>query len=121
LSEELLTHLDGYMGSRPVRIGNGAQGQLQLDIYGELMDSVYLYDKYGQPISHDLWMNLQRLVDWVAEHWDQPDEGIWEARGGRRDFLLSRVMCWTAVDRAIRLARKRSFPAPVARWRQTRD
>ena len=109
-------HFEGYMGSRPVRIGNAAFDQLQLDIYGELMDSVYLYNKYGEPISYDFWANLVRLIDWVCAHWRQPDEGIWEVRGGRQEFLFSRVMCWVAIDRAIRLASKRSFPAPLERW-----
>jgi len=121
LPEFKLTHLEGYMGSSPVRIGNGAYDQLQLDIYGELMDSVYLYDKYGQPISHDLWMNLRRLLDWVARNWQRPDEGIWETRGGPREFLFSRVMCWAALDRGIRLARKRAFPGPIAAWEGVRD
>ena len=121
LGEERLDHLAGYGGSQPVRIGNAAHRQLQLDIYGELMDSVYLYDKYGEPISHDLWKNLTRLIDWVTLHWRQPDEGIWEVRGGKREFLFSRFMCWVAVDRGIRLATKRSFPAPLARWREVRD
>ncbi len=121
LPEETLTHLRGYMGSTPVRIGNGAYDQLQLDIYGELMDSVYLYDKYGQRISHDLWMNLRRLLDWVCDNWRRPDEGIWETRGGPREFLFSRVMCWAALDRGIRLARKRSFPGPLAKWDAIRD
>jgi GH15 family glucan-1,4-alpha-glucosidase len=121
LSEEILTHFEGYDGSAPVRIGNGAYNQLQLDIYGELMDSVYLYNKYGAPISHDLWRNLVRLVDWVTEHWQLPDEGVWEVRGGKQEFLYSRLMCWVAVDRAIRLADRRSFPYPFDRWRATRD
>ncbi len=113
LTEEILPNLEGYAGSSPVRIGNGAYDQLQLDIYGELMDSVYLYNKYGAPISHDLWDNLVRLVDWVTDHWQLPDEGVWEVRGGRQEFLYSRLMCWVAVDRAIRLADRRSFPYPV--------
>jgi GH15 family glucan-1,4-alpha-glucosidase len=121
LVEEELPHLRGYMGSSPVRIGNAAWNQLQLDIHGELLDSVYLYDKYGTPISYDLWMNLRRLVDWVCDNWQRPDEGIWEVRGGRKEFLFSRVMCWAAIDRAIRLATKRAFPAPIDRWRDTRD
>ena len=121
LTETLLPHLEGYMGSRPVRIGNGAHDQLQLDIYGELMDSVYLYDKYGEPIHHDLWTNLVRLIDWVCANWRLPDEGIWEVRGERREFLSSRLMCWVAVDRGIRLAQKRSFPAPLERWHGVRD
>lgn len=121
LTEEKLTHLEGYKGSSPVRIGNEAYSQVQLDIYGELMDSVYLYDKYGQPISYDLWRNLVRLLTWVCENWHQSDEGIWEVRGGRKEFLFSRVMCWVAIDRGIRLATKRSFPAPVNDWMKCRD
>jgi GH15 family glucan-1,4-alpha-glucosidase len=121
LTESALPNLEGYRGSSPVRIGNGAYDQLQLDIYGELMDSVYLYNKYGEPISHDLWVNLVRLIDWVCANWKRPDEGIWEVRGGRRHFLYSRLMCWVAIDRALRLAHKRSFPAPLERWYKVRD
>ena len=121
LIEETLPHWEGYAGSSPVRIGNGAAGQLQLDIYGELMDSVYLYNKFGQPISYDLWQSLVRVTDWLCANWQQPDEGIWEVRGGRREFLYSRLMAWVAVDRAVRLSLKRSFPAPLARWLRVRD
>src|ERR1043166_6322386 len=121
LDEEILSHLEGYMGSAPVRIGNNAYRQLQLDIYGELLDSIYIYNKYGEPISYDLWTNLITLVDLVCGHWQEPDEGIWEVRGGRHEFLLSRLMCWVAVDRAMRLAQKRSFPAPMDRWQKARD
>jgi GH15 family glucan-1,4-alpha-glucosidase len=121
LPEEILPHLEGYMGSGPVRIGNDAFDDLQLDVYGELMDSVYLYDKYGSPIGYDAWTNIVRLMDWICANWRRPDEGIWEVRGGRQEFLHSRVMCWVAVDRAVRLATKRSFPAPLARWYETRD
>jgi GH15 family glucan-1,4-alpha-glucosidase len=121
LPEEILPHLEGYMGSRPVRVGNAAFDNLQLDIYGELMDSVYLYDKYGAPIGYDAWTDVVRLVDWVCTNWRRPDESIWEVRGGRREFLYSRAMCWVAIDRAIRLAAKRSFPAPLARWHEARD
>jgi GH15 family glucan-1,4-alpha-glucosidase len=121
LPETTLDHLDGYRGSRPVRIGNGAYQQLQLDIYGELMDSTYLFNKYGTPISFDLWMYLERLVNWVCDNWGRPDEGIWETRGGRRDFVYSKLMCWVAIDRGIRLADKRSFPADHARWLAQRD
>ena len=121
LPEIELNHLCGWNNSRPVRIGNGAVGQLQLDIYGELMDSVYLYNKYGQPISYDLWVNLRRLLDWVCDHWMEPDEGIWEVRGGRKHFVYSKVMCWVALDRGLRLAHKRSFPAPHDRWLKVRD
>jgi GH15 family glucan-1,4-alpha-glucosidase len=121
LDEETLPGFEGYRGSTPVRIGNAAYNQLQLDIYGELMDAVYLYNKYGQPISHDLWTNLVRLVNWVCDNWQRRDDGIWEVRSGPQEFLYSRVMCWVAVDRAVRLAEKRSFPAPLEPWRRTRD
>ena len=121
LKEVELTHLEGYRGSSPVRIGNGAAGQLQLDIYGELMDSVYLYNKYGEPISIDLWNNLTRLINWVAANWHRRDEGIWEVRGGKQEFLYSRLMCWVALDRGVRLAVKRSFPAPLSNWIRSRD
>ena len=104
--EDTLDHLDGYMGSKPVRIGNAAVGHLQLDIYGELMDSIYLYDKYGSPLSYDMWLTVERLLDWVAENWQQEDQSIWEVRGGRRDFTYSKLQCWVALDRGIRLARK---------------
>jgi GH15 family glucan-1,4-alpha-glucosidase len=119
--EESLLHLDGYRGSRPVRIGNAAVGQLQLDIYGELMDSVYLYNKYGEPISYSLWRNMARLTDWVCRHWHEADEGIWEVRGGRQEFLHSRLMCWVALDRAIRIVRDRSFPGAFTEWLRARD
>lgn len=121
LSEEILDNFEGYRGSSPVRIGNAAYQQLQLDIYGELMDSVYLFDKYGHPVSYDLWEDLTRLVNWVCGNWNQPDEGIWEIRSGKHHFLYSRLMCWVAVDRALRLASKRSFPAPTSQWIKTRD
>ena len=121
LVEEQLDHLDGYMGSRPVRVGNDAVRQLQLDVYGELMDSVYLYNKYGSPISFDLWVSLRRLVDWVCDNWQRQDEGIWEIRGGDRHWVYSKLMCWVAVDRALRLADKRSFPADRDRWLKARD
>jgi GH15 family glucan-1,4-alpha-glucosidase len=121
LDETVLGHLAGYGGARPVRIGNAAHGQLQLDIYGELLDAAYLFDKYGQATSVALWRRLAGLADWVATNWDRPDEGIWEVRGGRRDFLYSRIQCWVALDRAVRLALKRSLPGPLEDWRRTRD
>jgi GH15 family glucan-1,4-alpha-glucosidase len=121
IPEEVLGHLEGYMGSAPVRIGNAAATQLQLDIYGELIDSVYLYNKYGSPIYHDAWEDLSRIVEWVCEHWDQADEGIWETRGGRRRFTYSRLMCWVAVERAIRIANQRGLPANRQHWGATRD
>jgi GH15 family glucan-1,4-alpha-glucosidase len=121
LPELELGHLEGYRGSAPVRVGNNAADQLQLDIYGELIDSVYLYNKYGTPIYHDAWEDLCRIVEWVCHHWDQPDEGIWETRGGRQDFLYSRLMCWVAVERAVRMARQRGLPADIVHWMSVRD
>jgi GH15 family glucan-1,4-alpha-glucosidase len=121
LDEEELPHLEGYKGSSPVRIGNAAHQQLQLDIYGELMDSVYLFNKHGVPISFELWMYLRQLVNWVCDHWQEADEAIWEFRGGRRKFVYSKLMCWVAVDRAIRMAQKRSFPADWGKWVRVRD
>jgi GH15 family glucan-1,4-alpha-glucosidase len=121
LDEEMLDHLEGYRGSRPVRIGNAAAKQLQLDIYGELIDSVYLYNKYGEPLYHDAWSDLCRLVDWVCENWDQADDGIWETRGSRKDFTFSRLMCWVTVERSMRIARQRGLPADLAKWGRHRD
>jgi GH15 family glucan-1,4-alpha-glucosidase len=112
-----LPHLQGYRGSGPVRIGNNAVSQRQLDVYGELMDSVYLYNR-EVPISYDLWTGLAKRLDWLADHWEEPDEGIWEIRGPRQRFTYSALMTWVAYDRAGRLARDRGLPAPVERWRK---
>jgi GH15 family glucan-1,4-alpha-glucosidase len=119
--EEELPHLAGYADSRPVRIGNGAHAQSQLDIFGELMDSVYLSNKYGAAIDHAGWQHVRGMIDYVIANWDQPDAGIWEMRSAPRHFLHSRLMCWVALDRAIRLARKRSLPAPLVAWTEARD
>jgi len=119
--ERELPHLGGYADSRPVRIGNAAHAQSQLDIFGELLDSVYLSNKYGAAISHDGWQHVRGVVDYVIGHWQEPDAGIWEMRSQPRHFLHSRVMCWVALDRAIRLAKKRSLPAPLLAWAETRD
>lgn len=121
LTEHELGHLEGHLGSAPVRIGNGAADQLQLDIYGALIDSIYLYDKWAEPVSSEQWDHVTALVDWVCAHWDQPDEGIWETRGGRRRFLYSRLMCWVAIERAVRMAHQRGLPADLPRWRASRD
>jgi len=120
-AEEELDHLEGYCGSAPVRIGNAAADQLQLDIYGELIDSVYLFNKYGRPIYHDTWTDLCRIVEWVCANWDQADEGIWETRGGRQHFTYSRLMSWVAIERAMRIARQRGLPADLPRWGRERD
>jgi GH15 family glucan-1,4-alpha-glucosidase len=121
LSEEILDHWEGYRGSRPVRIGNGASDQLQLDIYGEALDSVYQADQHGLQIGHPGWTGLVELLDWLVENWDRPEEGIWETRGGRESFTYGRLMSWVAFDRALRLAETRSRPGPVERWREQRD
>ena len=121
LPEEILTGFEGYKKSSPVRIGNEASHQLQLDIYGELMDSAFIYDKHDEPISYNFWLNLSSLVEWVCDNWRKPDDGIWEIRGGRRSFLYSRALCWVALDRAMKIAQNRSFPAPLVRWHRVRD
>jgi GH15 family glucan-1,4-alpha-glucosidase len=121
LEEFELDHLSGYRGSKPVRVGNGAAGQLQLDIYGELINSIYLYNKSGAPIDYELWKVVVELLDWLSENWDSKDEGIWEVRGGPQHFTYSRVMSWIAFDRALRIAEARGFPCPQIRWRETRD
>ncbi|HYS33091.1 MAG TPA: glycoside hydrolase family 15 protein [Streptosporangiaceae bacterium] len=121
LSEETLDHLEGWRGSRPVRIGNGAAGQLQLDIYGEALDAVAKIDARGLQPAYQGWTAVANMIDWLCGHWDQPDEGVWETRGGRQDFTYGRVQCWVALDRAIRLAEGRGRPADINRWRTTRD
>jgi GH15 family glucan-1,4-alpha-glucosidase len=121
LTEETLDHFEGWRGSRPVRVGNGAADQLQLDIYGEAMDTLITGDDHGMPIAHTGWQALTKVIDWVAGNWDQPDEGIWETRGGRKDFTYARLECWVALDRAIRLAERHGRPADVAKWTAERD
>jgi GH15 family glucan-1,4-alpha-glucosidase len=121
LPESELSHLSGHGNARPVRIGNQAYDQVQLDIFGELMDAVYLVNKYGEAISHEGWKHTVEVVDQVCDTWQSEDVGIWEMRGEQHHFLHSRLMCWVALDRAIRLASKRSLPAPFARWDQTRQ
>ncbi len=121
LTESHLDHLEGYMGSSPVRIGNGAYDQLQLDIYGELIDSIYLFDKHVRPIAYTGWLTVYKHVKWISNNWDKTDEGIWEVRGGQQHFVYSKVMAWVALDRAIRLANKRSFPADLNELHQIRD
>jgi GH15 family glucan-1,4-alpha-glucosidase len=121
LSEEVLEHWEGYRGSAPVRIGNGAADQLQLDIYGEALDSIYFMDQGGLTAGHQGWGRIRDMLDWVVENWDQPEEGIWETRGGRQDFTYGRLMNWVALDRGIRLATSHGRPAPLDRWRSERD
>jgi len=121
LEESELPHFDGHGGATPVRIGNGAADQLQLDIYGELLDAVYLADTHGEHVSIGAWNNILKMLDYVRGHWREPDEGIWEVRNGQQELLFSRLMCWVALDRGMRLANKRSLPGPVDEWRRTRD
>jgi GH15 family glucan-1,4-alpha-glucosidase len=126
LPEVVLDHFEGYRGSGPVRVGNAAATQLQLDIYGEFIDSVYISERHGLDrggplISHAAWRSLAAIADWVAENWEQADEGIWEVRNGRQHFTYSRLMCWVALDRAARIATQRSLPGDVVRWMTVRD
>jgi pentatricopeptide repeat protein len=121
LTEETLDHFEGWRGSKPVRIGNGAADQLQLDIYGEAADAVLTGDNFGVPIAYDGWRAFTKITDWIANHWDQPDEGVWETRGGRKDFTFGRLQSWVALDRAIRLAQRHGWPANVGTWAVERD
>jgi pentatricopeptide repeat protein len=121
LTEEVLDHFEGWRGSRPVRTGNGAADQLQLDIYGEALDALATGDAHGLPIAHTGWLSLRKIIDWLSENWDQPDEGVWETRGGRKDFTFGRVQCWVALNRAIRLAERHGRPANIAKWVVERD
>lgn len=121
LTEEVLDHLRGWRDSRPVRIGNGAFDQLQLDVYGEALDSIRLGDAHGLPLTYWGWQRITRIIDWLCDHWDRPDDGIWETRGGRKDFTYGRLMSWVALDRAIRLATDHAKPADLARWTGARD
>ncbi|MEG8277244.1 glycoside hydrolase family 15 protein [Streptomyces sp. AHA2] len=121
LDELTLDHWEGYAGSAPVRIGNGAATQLQLDIYGEALDSISFAHRHGLRVGHHGWNALLTDLDWLADHWDQAEEGIWETRGGRKDFTYGRVMSWVAFDRALRLAESNGRPADVGRWRAARD
>jgi GH15 family glucan-1,4-alpha-glucosidase len=121
LNEEILPDWEGYRGSSPVRIGNGAADQLQLDIYGEAVDSLYFGDQHGLEAGHRGWRHICDILDWLVDNWNQPEEGIWETRGGRQAFTYGRLMSWVAFDRCIRLANLHGRPAPVDRWRAERD
>lgn len=121
LPEHVLDNLSGYQNSQPVRIGNAASKQLQLDIYGEMMDAIYLYDKHVSPISYDLWQRIHGVLIWVAENWTQPDDGLWEVRSERQNFVYSKLQCWVALDRGVRLAKRRSLPLDRVRLETERD
>jgi GH15 family glucan-1,4-alpha-glucosidase len=120
LTETEIPELDGYQRSRPVRIGNGAYSQFQLDIYGEIMDSAHIFRKFGGSMDPEYWEYLRRVVNFVIDHWREPDEGIWETRGGRQHFVFSKVMCWVAMDRAIKAATSLGLPGDVDAWRAVR-
>ena len=119
--ETVLSHLDGYRSTRPVRIGNAAAQQTQLDIYGELIDTIYIYDNKHKPITYAFWKLVEKQVECVVKNWKKPDHGIWEVRAGKKQFLHSRLMSWVAMDRAIKIAEHRSFPYPKAKWQRIRD
>ncbi|KAI3543415.1 glycosyl hydrolase family 15 [Colletotrichum abscissum] len=122
IPEMELDHLEGYRSSKPVRIGNGAAFHQQFDIYGELMDGIYLYNKYGKPISWDQWCSVREMLDFVLTLTDQPDMSIWEVRNKKQNFTYSKVMLWVAFDRGLRLADKRNFPCPNrSKWLEARD
>ena len=121
LEELCLDYWEGYKGSKPVRIGNDAHKQFQLDVYGELLDTIYLFNEHGGQITFEFWKEIVKQVDVVVEHWQEPDHGIWEIRKEKKQFLYSRLMCWVAVDRAIRIGEHRSFPYPEEKWRGVRD
>ncbi|MFE1289209.1 glycoside hydrolase family 15 protein [Streptomyces sp. NPDC058751] len=121
LTEEVLAHFEGYRGSYPVRAGNGASGQLQLDIYGEALYALAEGRTVGEQGGYHGWKALAGILDWLADSWDRPDEGIWETRGGRKDFTYSRIMCWAAFDRGLKLAAEFSRPADTVRWTKARD
>jgi len=121
IPELVLDHLEGYMASRPVRIGNAACEQVQMDIYGELLDSVYIYNKFS-PISYDLWCYIRKIVDYVADHWHLKDHGMWEMRSGKQHFVYSKVMMWVCLDRGVRLAERYSRSAlNKEKWQKSRD
>jgi GH15 family glucan-1,4-alpha-glucosidase len=127
LIEKELTHLSGYCDSKPVRIGNGAADQKQLDVFGEVLDCIHLFrkqggfERYGEKLEGPLWAMMRLLVEHVCEHWQEPDSGIWEVRGGLRHFVYSKVMCWVALDRGIRAAEQLGLEADLPRWRMVRD
>ncbi len=121
IPEETLDHWEGYRQSGPVRIGNGAAVQYQGDIYGELMDSLYLYNKHVSPISYDFWVSIRQRLDWLCDNWQNPDRGIWEMRNREEQFVYSKLMSWVALDRGSRLAEKRAFPGNREKWLHERD
>ena len=122
LPEQTLAHLSGYRDSRPVRIGNAAFGQRQLDVYGEVLDAVHLYhERANLPVRAEWWDEVCLLADEAAARWREPDHGIWEVRGGPRHFFYSKLMCWVALDRAVKLAARSGHRDEIGRWSKARD
>lgn len=121
LAEKELTHLDGYMGSRPVRVGNAAHDGFELDPYGAVLDAVYLHNKHVQPLNYDLWEEVKQTLEWLSASWRAEDTGMWEIRGQAQHFVSSKVMSWVALERAVRVARQRGLPAEAERWIEQRD
>eukprot|EP00835_Amoeboradix_gromovi_P006042 NODE_645_length_5610_cov_0.174560.p1 type:complete len:661 gc:universal NODE_645_length_5610_cov_0.174560:3317-1335(-) len=122
IPETILPLLSGHFNSSPVRIGNEAWNHVQMDIYGELMDAIYLFNKFGTPIGYDMWLNCVDLVNYVIENYNKKDMSIWEVRGKVQDFLYSKIMCWVAIDRALRLKDKRDLPCPDwQKWTKVKD
>ena len=121
LDREELHHLSGYRDSSPVRVGNGIYNQLQLDLYGAVLDAAYLYNKYGAPLDYEVWQSLRSLLGWLSQNWHQPDAGMWDVRDSREHFVSSKVLSWVALDRGIRLAHQRGLPADEEVWIDQRD
>ncbi len=121
LEEQELVHLSGYRNSRPVRIGNAAARQTQLDIYGELINTVYEISRYGEDVSAEDWYYVRRIVDYVCQIWNTKDSGIWEVRSEPKHFVYSKLMCWVALDRGIKIAKLKGFEAPLGMWEKNRD
>jgi GH15 family glucan-1,4-alpha-glucosidase len=121
LDEKCLDYLDGYKSSKPVRIGNEAHKQTQMDIYGELLETIYIFVKHGGDITYEYWKVIRQYIDLVIENWGEPDHSIWEVRGEKREFLFSKMMCWVALDRAIKIGDMFSYPYEFIKWQQVRN
>jgi GH15 family glucan-1,4-alpha-glucosidase len=121
LDEKCLDYLDGYKSSKPVRIGNDAHKQTQMDIYGELLETIYIFVKHGGDITYEYWETIQKYIELVIGNWKKPDHSIWEVRGEKREFLFSKMMCWVALDRAVKIGEIFSYPYDFLRWHEVRN
>jgi GH15 family glucan-1,4-alpha-glucosidase len=119
--EQTLDYLQGYCNSRPVRIGNNAVGQVQLDVYGEVLSALHFAWKVGKYDPTDIWEKIQPMLDWVSDHWQEPDSGIWEVRGGVRNFVYGKAMLWVALDCGADMAETLHLSGDITRWQQERD